>query len=423
MKNVIEYLEERSFVEQMSSDELKKIVQKPIHFYIGFDPTADSLHLGNLVGIIAAKHFQNFGHKPVILIGGATGRIGDPSGKSLERPLLSDEILEKNVQSIRSFFEEILDFSDPKTKPIILNNNDWFSGISFIDFLRDVGKQFRVGPMLAKESIKTRIASDEGMSFTEFSYLTLQAYDFCHLEENQDVMLQVGGSDQWGNITAGIELVRKLKSKSVYGLTFPLLTRSDGKKFGKSEEGAIWLSNHKLSPYKFYQYLIRLPDADVIKLFRMLTFLELDEIQKIENEMQSEGYVPNTAQRRLAEEVTRFVHKEEGLKTALKVTDAAKPGSGGELSLSALIEIAKDMPNVEMGLNDILGKKFTEVASLSGLVSSKSEAVRLVKNGGAYLNNARVTDPGMSLTDADIIENSFLMLGAGKKKKILVRIT
>ncbi len=419
MKNVIDCLQERGFIDQMTSPDLKDHLSKPQKAYVGFDPTADSLHLGNLVGIIALEWMRKFGHTPVVVLGGATGRIGDPSGKSSERPLLDEKALESNVRSIRAFFDQLFQGLDPK--PIILNNDDWFREFTLIEFLRDVGKLFRVGPMIAKESVKTRLHSEEGMSFTEFTYQILQGYDFAHLHTKQGVSLQMGGSDQWGNITAGIEYNRKSGGSVVYGLTFPLLVRSDGKKFGKSEEGAIWLSQEKLSPYQFYQYLVRIPDADVIRLLSMLTFLDMEEIRRIEKQMQEIDYVPNSAQKRLAEEVTRFVHGEEGLQTALKVTEGIAPGGQAELSGQVLQELIRDMPHVEMKMEEVVAVKAVDLFVKTELASSKSEAVRLIKNGGAYLNNERIADVAYAISSSDLLEGAYLMLSAGKKKKFLIR--
>jgi len=422
MKNVIEHLQERGFIDQMSSEDLKQLLEKPISAYVGFDPTADSLHLGNLVGIIALEWMQRFGHTPYVVLGGATGRIGDPSGKSQERPLLSEELLSSNLKSLAHFFKDI--FSDAKNRHLIVNNDSWYSSFTLIHFLRDVGKEFRLSTMLAKESVKARLQSEEGMSFTEFSYQILQAYDFFHLFQKEGVVLQMGGSDQWGNITAGIELTRRLAGKTVYGFTHPLLTRSDGKKFGKSEEGAIWLSAHKLSPYQFYQYLVRVPDADVIKLMRMLTFMEMAEIRQYEKMMQEPDYIPNTAQKKFAEEVTRFVHKEKGLELALKVTEGVNPGSSSSaLSSEVLSEIAEGMPRFACTRKEIIGEKFTEIASKSGLVSSKAEAVRLIKNGGAYLNNQKVEDVGLCFQKDSLIDGKYILIAAGKRKKILLCIS
>ncbi|MDN3509246.1 MAG: tyrosine--tRNA ligase, partial [Candidatus Neptunochlamydia sp.] len=385
MDNVIDFLEKRGFIDNITSDGLKERVNKPLKAYIGFDPTANSLHLGNLVGIIALAWLEKFGHSPVVLLGGATGKIGDPSGKSTERPLLTHETLQKNVEGIRKQLQRCL------KNPMILNNDDWLTSYGLVDFLRDVGKHFRVGPMLGKDSVRSRFQSEEGISFTEFSYQVLQGYDFYYLSEKEDVIMQMGGSDQWGNITAGMELTRKLSGKTIYGMTFPLLTSSDGAKFGKSEEGAIWLDPEKTSPYQFYQYLVRVSDEDVIKLMKMFTFMELEEIETFEKGIQSGNFIPNAAQKRLAEEVTRFVHGEDGFRIALKVTEAAAPGSKGSLDPGVLEEIAKDMPHLLMKTQDVIDRTYADVAAKSGLLMSKTEGNRIIKNGGAYLNNETVS--------------------------------
>ena len=305
---------------------------------------------------------------------------------------------------------------------MIFNNDEWFSEFRLIDFLRDVGKHFRLGTMLAKESVKSRLNSEEGMSFTEFSYQLLQSYDFYHLHTHHGVILQIGGSDQWGNITEGVDLIRRLGGGQSFGLTFPLLTRSDGKKFGKSEQGAIWLAADRCSPYDFYQYFFRIPDADVIKMMRMLTFMDMKDVRDYEAMMQEKDYVPNTAQKRLAEEMTRLIHGEEGLAKALKVTEGAAPGADAALDADSLREIAKDMPSAELSLADVVGQKFVDVAVQIGLLQSKGEAVRLIDNGGAYLNNVRVDDPKFLLTEQSLIGDEFLLFGSGKKKKMLVRV-
>jgi len=420
MKNVIEVLKERGFIEQMTSPDLEQHVMSPRNVYVGCDPTADSLHIGHLVWIVSLEWFRRCGHTPHVIVGGATGRIGDPSGKSIERPFLDDQTLDANVRSIRNFLEKI--FRGSGSKPVILNNNDWFSKFKLIEFLRDVGKLFRVGQMLAKENVKMRLNSEEGMSFTEFSYQLLQGYDFAYLNQHHNVTIQMGGSDQWGNITAGIEYNRKIGGPTVYGITFPLLTKSDGKKFGKSEEGAVWLSEERLSAYQFYQYLVRVSDADVIKLLRMLTFLEMEEIRSIEQEMKSRDYIPNSAQKRLAEEVTRFVHGEDGLAKALKVTEGMAPGSEAELSAQSFKELMRDMPHAEMKKSDVVDAKLTDLFVAVNLASSKSEAVRLIKNGGAYLNNVRIDDPAFVLSIRDLIDGAYVLLSAGKKKKFLVHV-
>lgn len=421
MENVIDVLEKRGFIEALTSEEFKKACQKPIKIYCGFDPTSDSLHLGNLVAIIGLAWFQKYGHTPVALVGGATGLIGDPSGKSHERPLLDQKAIQNNLAGIQKNLEAVLNSSE--NPPVIVNNYDWFKEMTFIEFLRDIGKNFRLGPMLAKESVKKRLESEEGMSFTEFSYQLFQAYDFLYLNEKMGVVAQMGGSDQWGNITAGSDLVRRLSGNPVYGITFPLLTTSDGKKFGKSEKGAIWLSAEKCSPFEFYQYLFRTQDADVIKLLRLLTFLEIEEIDAIEKEMQSSGYIPNSAQKRLAEEVTLLVHGKEALATAQKVTEGIKPGSETTLDSEILEGLSSEMPNCSLTLDQVEGSKIADVLLLAGLQDSKGQARRLIKNGGVYLNNKKVSDENLTLSGQDLIDGKWLLLAAGKKNKMLVRVT
>ena len=423
METVIDVLEKRGFIDAISSDELREKVKAPLKLYIGFDPTADSLHLGNLVGIVALTWFQKYGHTPVILLGGGTSKIGDPSGKSVERPLIDEELVKKNVDGIRKQFERCLDFSHPTALPLMVNNDDWLSSYSLIEFLRNVGKHFRLGPMLGKDSVRSRLNSEEGISFTEFTYQVLQGYDFYYLYKEKDICLQMGGSDQWGNITAGIELTRKLTGESIFGMTYPLLTRSDGKKFGKSEEGAIWLDPEKTSPYQFYQHLVRVTDADVTKLMRMLTFMDVEEILAFEEEIASGEFIPFAAQKRLAEEVTQFVHGNEGVQIALRVTAALAPGSKASLDPHILEEIARDMPHVSLDKGEILDQKYTDVISKAGFVASKGEAQRLIKNGGAYLNNEKIENPAFTIATEHLIGNKYMMLGAGKKKKMLIKIT
>lgn len=422
MTNVIDVLKERGFIEAMTSEELRELVNKPIRVYCGFDPTAETLHLGNLVAIMGLAWFQRCGHSPVAIVGGATGMIGDPSGKSSARVLLDEETIQKNLKGIRKNLESVLETKNIETAPIILNNFDWFKNFTFITFLRDVGKYFRVGTMLAKDSVKSRLNSEDGMSFTEFSYQLLQGYDFLYLYQNYGVSVQIGGSDQWGNITAGSDLVRKVTGDSVFGITFPLLTRSDGQKFGKSEKGAIWLSSEKLSPYEFYQYLFRVSDADVIMLMRMLTFMEMSEIRRYETMMKEPNYVPNTAQKRLAEEVTRIVHGEDKLQVALKVTEGAAPGSSTELNADVLESIAGDMPSFDLARNDVLDTKLVDLMVRVGLQSSKGEARKLIRNGGFYLNNAKIQDENIQVTSDHFIDGRLMLLAAGKKNKVLIRL-
>ncbi len=417
MENIIKVLKERGFIDNMTSHELDTLTEKEMTIYVGFDPTSDSLHLGNLVGIMALAWFQKCGHHPIALVGGATGMIGDPSGKSIERNLLDAEALAVNLEGIRRSLQAVLgsDFT-------FVNNYDWFGKIGYIDFLRDVGKHFRVGPMLAKESIKSRLASESGISYTEFSYQLLQAYDFLYLHQNHGVNLQMGGSDQWGNITAGTELIRKVSGGAVHGMTWPLLTRSDGKKFGKSEEGAVWLNSDKLPSYDFYQYLFRMPDEDVGKLLRIFTFKELKEIEELEASMKRDSYVPNTAQRILAEDVTRLVHGDAGVEEALRITAAARPGGETILESSTLKAMAQEMPSHTFSREEVLGTPFVELLTKTGMLSSKGEARRMVMSGGTYLNNQKVADLSLVVEAKHLVGDQYILLGVGKKKKVVIEV-
>ncbi len=421
MKSLLDCLQERGLVEETTPDLLAHLSQ-PRGVYVGMDPTADSLHLGNLLPIMVLAWFHRYGHRVYVVMGGATGRIGDPSGRSTERPILSDEILETNVLSIGRFFQTL----STHFSPIVLNNNDWLGKWTLIDFLRDIGKHFRLGPMLSKEMVRTRLQSEEGISFTEFSYQVLQGYDFYHLHQTHQITVQMGGSDQWGNITAGIELNRKQGEPPIHGLTLPLLTRSDGKKFGKTAEGAVWLSSHRLSPYQLYQYLMSVPDADVVRLLKAFTFLDLSEIAQLEVGIAA---TPNHAQKRLAEEVVRFVHGEEGFRRALDTLTGFAPGKEASLTKEALQKLAEELRQQEgdllisLSLEEVVGQKYVDLLHRIALVPSRAEAVRLVQNGGGYLNNERIDSPSRQLAFGDLVEGEYLLIGAGKKRKKLIQIS
>lgn len=418
-------------LESLTSDNLRSASStsnSTLKVYCGFDPTAESLHLGNLLGIIVLSWFQRCGHKAVALIGGATARIGDPSGKSLERPELDVDTLEKNTLGITNTLTRIFNMNmNLNNSIVVMNNYDWWKEFRLLDFLKQVGRYARVGTMIAKESVKKRLESEQGMSYTEFSYQLLQGYDFLYLFKNEGVNVQIGGSDQWGNITAGTELIRKIlqpqDGAEAHGLTFPLLLKSDGTKFGKSEDGAIWLSPSFLSPYKFYQYFFSVPDADVIRFLRILTFLDLDEIDELEKEMKRPGYVPNAAQRRLAEEVTRFVHGEDGLSEALKATEALRPGAETKLDWKTIEGIAEDVPSCSLAYDQVLNLSLVDLSVSAGLLESKSSARRLLKQGGLYLNNCRVDAENKRIEPEDIVDGKVLLLSAGKKNKVIVRIS
>lgn len=444
-RNVVDVLRERGLLDACTNEAgLRALAapgSPPLRVYCGFDPTADSLHLGNLLGILVLAWFQRCGHTPVALVGGATGRVGDPSGKSTERPVLDEQTLEKNTAGIAALLGRLLVGDAPGGgggSPVVMNNIEWFGSLSLLDFLRDVGKHARVSVMLAKDSVKNRInrgdeadaGQQEGMSFTEFTYQLLQAHDFAHLYRSHGVAVQIGGSDQWGNITAGTDLIRRTASTAAaagdgaFGLTFPLLLRSDGKKFGKSEDGAVWLTAAKLSPYKLYQHLFATPDADVPTFLRRLTFLPLAEIAALEASMSAPGYVTNTAQRVLAAEVTRFVHGEDGLQQALRATEGLAPGSATQLDGATLEALAGDVPSITLGRSLVLSGAFTvaELAVASGMQPSKGAARRLIKGGGVYLNNAKVGDEGAAVGAADAVDGKLLLLACGKKNKVLIRL-
>lgn len=432
-------------MQDVTSTELEAAAaQECLLVYCGFDPTAESLHLGNLLGIIVLAWFQKCGHKPVALLGGATGRVGDPSGKSVERPVMSEEIIERNVQGIERTLRSLL-AAPPESnlqEPMVVNNLDWFGGMGLLTFLREVGKYARVGAMTAKDSVKRRMESEEGISYTEFTYQLLQGYDFVHMCREMGVKVQIGGSDQWGNITAGTDLIRKMlgasepaaaaelsstngseagdPQASAYGLTFPLLLKADGSKFGKSESGAVWLSADMLSPYQFYQFLFKTADADVIRFMRMLTFVPLEEIEALEASMQSEGYVANTVQRRLAEEVTRFVHGEDGLQQAIKATQALAPGATTQLDAATLE--GSDAPSASLPWDQVVGCHLADVMVAVGMQPSKAAVRRMIKGGGVRVNNAKIEEELHVVKDEDLIEGRLLLIAAGKKNKMLVKV-
>jgi len=422
MDSVIHALEERGMIESITTPELAQIAKTPLRVYCGFDPTADSLHVGSLVAIMGLSWFQRYGHTPYVLVGGATGMIGDPSGKSVERVLLHDETLQKNLEGIRKNLEPIFTRDPHLPKPTFLNNYDWFSKFSFVDFLRDVGRHFRVGVMLGKESVRARMQTEEGMSFTEFSYQLLQAYDFFYLFQHHGVTVQIGGADQWGNITQGADLVRKLSGATVHGFTMPLLTKSDGSKFGKSEKGAIWLSQEKLPVYEFYQQLVRTDDRDVIKLLRLLTFIDMKDILHLEHEMTKPDYVPNTAQKLLARTVTEFIHSPDGLAKALEATASMQPGKSGAVSAQELRALLNEVPSAKMTRSHVVGTKLIDIIAETGFLPSKGEVRRLIRNGGLWLGSQKITSEEYLIAEGDIIESEFLLLALGKKNKAIIQI-
>ncbi len=422
-QNVIQTLRDRGLLNDVTDPDVEKILmEKPASVYVGFDPTADSLHIGNLVGVLVLRHFQLAGHKPIALVGGATGMIGDPSGKSAERNLLSQEQIEKNLEGIRRDLSQYLDFSGDNAA-VILNNADWLVPFGFIEFLRDVGKHFRVGEMLARDSVKSRLESQSGMSFTEFSYSMLQAYDFRYLYEKHDCVLQSGGSDQWGNIVAGTDLIRRTLGGRAFGVVTPLLTDAEGKKMGKSAGGAIFLNPEKFSPYEFYQFWVRQEDAVVEKFLKMMTFLPLNEIAEIMKQHEPDPS-QRIAQKKLAWEITAMTHGEEEAKRAV---DASEALFGGELkgaSDEKLRSLYKDVPSVELPRTSLEeGIALVDLLVQANVVGSKKEAKRLVGQNGVYLNNSDTPWPGDQrvLTAENLASESMLIVRTGKKNYRLVQ--
>ena len=391
--------------------------------YAGFDPTADSLHVGHMLPLLNLRRFQRAGHRPIALVGGATGMIGDPSGKSEERNLLSVEVLQANIESIRGQMQGFLDFDAGDQSAVLANNFDWMQGFSYLDFLRDIGKNFPVNVMLAKDSVKGRLErSDGGLSYTEFSYMLLQAYDFAHLNEHYGCELQIGGSDQWGNITAGIDLARRMRSVQLYGITCPLLTKSDGTKMGKTERGAVWLSPERTSPYAFYQYWINVADADAGICLRMLTELEHEEIEALDGARAEEPHL-RQSQKRLGETLTRLVHGESGLATAKRATEVFFGAEIEDLSDAQLVEIFADVPSKQRSTDSLGGEGMPIIDALvdGGLAKSKSEARRTIQQGGAYVNTRRVADLDARLTPANLASETVVVLRSGKKRYALLR--
>jgi len=391
--------------------------------YAGFDPTADSLHVGHLMGLVVLRRFQRAGHRPIALVGGATGMIGDPSGKSEERNLLPLDALRANVAAINEQMRLLLDFDAGSNAAILANNFDWVSQFSYLEFLRDIGKNFPVNVMLAKDSVKSRLErSDAGLSYTEFSYMLLQAYDFVHLLDAHGCQLQAGGSDQWGNITAGIDLARRMRGAQLYGLTWPLLTKSDGSKMGKTESGAIWLSPARTPPYAFYQYWINVDDADAGKCLRFLTDLGREEIEALDAMRASEP-ARRDSQRRLAEELTRLIHGTDGLQAAQRATEIFFGAEIEQMSDRQLSGIFADVPSRELARSRLSGEGLNVIDALveSGLAKNKSEARRTIEQGGAYINNRRVEGLTQQLGPAHLASESVMVLRSGKKKYALLR--
>lgn len=407
------------------------LAEKPRTLYAGFDPTSDSLHVGSLLGLVMLRRFQQAGHRPIAVVGGATGMIGDPSGKSDERNLLSKEDLQRNVEGLKQQMARFLDFDPGNAQALLVNNIDWTVGWTYLDFLRDIGKNFPVNVMLAKDSVKSRLGRNEptgdpasaggGMSYTEFSYMLLQAYDFVYLNDQYGCELQAGGSDQWGNITAGIDLARRMRGVQLYGLTWPLLTKSDGTKMGKTESGAIWLSAERTSSYQFYQYWINVEDDDAGNCLRLLTDLSHEEIELLDI-ARANNPDKRDSQRRLAEEITRLVHGEAGLATAQKATAIFFGAEISDLSDAQLNEVFADVPSKSLHrLRLSEGLNVVDALVEAGLAKSKGEARRTVEQGGAYVNNRRIDGIDTKLKAEHLASETVMVLRSGKKKYALLR--
>jgi tyrosyl-tRNA synthetase len=398
------------------------IAKEKLTGYIGFDPTAKSLHVGSLLQIMNLARMQKFGHTPIALVGGGTGLIGDPSGKTKERQLLSKEDVEENVEGIRRQLALFLDFDAKSNSAKLLNNYDWLGKISFVDFLRDVGKYFTVNAMLAKESVKRRIESEDGISFTEFSYMLLQSYDYLFLYDQYQCRLQMGGSDQWGNIVAGVDLIRRVRGGKAYGIVSPLVTTSTGVKFGKTEAGAVWLDSNWTSPYRFYQFWLNTDDADVIQYLKFFTWLSREEIDHLQQALEAHPE-QREAQRTLAREVTLMVHGQSGLSSAENASKVLFGGDMSGISADEVADIFQDVPSSDIPKTALQGEgmPIVDLMALTGIVKSKGEARRLLQGGGVYLNNQKV-EPSHQVTLQDSIAGKFLVIRKGRKNYHLIRI-
>jgi len=421
--NIYEELEWRGLVADCTdpTELQKRLTASPLALYVGFDPTADSLHVGSLVPLLALRRFQLAGHHPIAVAGGATGSIGDPSGKSAERNLLDRETLDANIAGIKQQLKKLLDF-DTKTNPArLVDNADWTAPVSYLQFLRDIGKHFSVNMMVAKESVRARMEDREaGISYTEFSYMLLQAFDFYHLRKEFNCELQIGGSDQWGNITAGCDLCRKKLGAQVYGLTLPLITNADGSKFGKTVAGAVWLDPKRTSPYRFYQFWIRLDDRDVVRYLKYFTFSSRDEIATLEKQ-HFEKPEARPAHKALAKEMTDLIHGPLATVEAIRASEILFGGGLEGISESTFNDIVGEVPTKTIE-KAALEKSIPllELLVLSGLCSSKGQARKDIEGGGIYLSNIRENDPQRALGPADLLFGKHFLLRKGKRNYVVV---
>ena len=423
---IIEELEWRGLVSDCTDREAltQRLAKGAVTLYCGFDPTADSLHVGNLVPLLALRRFQQFGHKPIIVAGGATGSIGDPSGKSAERQLLTHEQLKANIEGVKKQLAGFLEFDGEANAALLVDNADWTAPLSFLDVLRDVGKHFKVNAMVAKESVRARMEDrDVGISYTEFSYMILQALDFHHLCVQHECELQIGGSDQWGNITAGIDLIHRRQNRQAFGLTLPLITNADGSKFGKTEAGAVWLDVARTSIYQFYQYWVRVDDRDVVRYLNFFTFLHRDDVEALARQ-HSEQPQARIAHKTLAKEVTALAHGEAAANEAIRASEILFGGELDGITEATFQEIAGEVPTHEIKLDRFGGEGLwlPELLHEAGLAQSRGQARKDVKGGGVYVNNRRTDDEQHKLQSGDLLFEKYLLLRRGKRNYAVVLV-
>jgi tyrosyl-tRNA synthetase len=427
MTNLFDEFAWRGMVYDATDGLAELVAKEPVTAYVGFDPTASSLHVGNLLPVMALARLQRFGHAPIAIVGGGTGMIGDPSGKSQERVLLSVEQIDANLAGIREQLGRFLDFAPGGGTPgaaRIVNNADWLGRIDLLSFLRDAGKHFTVNYMLQKESVHRRLESEEGISFTEFSYVLLQAYDFLQLFDRYGCAVQLGGSDQWGNITAGIDLIRKLRAQKAHGMVWPLMTTASGVKFGKTEAGTIWLDQVRTSPFRFYQFWLNTDDRDVVGYLKFFTFLEREAIADLEHVARNQPE-KREAQQRLAREVTALVHGADQMRRAEHASAVLFGEDITTLTVDDVLSVFDDVPSTQLSGEAFgsAGIGMVDLVARVGLAPSKSEARRLVQSGGVYVNNRRMSDPQARLTREQAIGGRLFVLRKGQKQNHLVRLT
>ena len=427
--NFVEELKWRGMVHQMMPGTEEQLSKEMTTAYVGIDPTADSLHIGHLCGVMMLRHFQRCGHKPMALVGGATGMIGDPSGKSQERNLLSEDTLRHNVECIKAQLARFLDFeSDAPNKAELVNNYDWMKDYTFLDFAREVGKHITVNYMMAKDSVQRRLNGEasDGLSFTEFTYQLLQGYDYLYLNTHKNCKLQMGGSDQWGNITTGTELIRRTTGGEAYALTCPLITKSDGRKFGKTESGNVWLDANRTTPYKFYQFWLNVSDDDAERYIKIFTSLDRETIEALTAEHRTDPG-RRILQKRLGQEVTTLVHGQEAYQTAVEASNLLFGKATKEnllkLDEATLLSVFEGVPQYELSKNQVIGAKAIDIlAGTTDCFPSKGEFRKMVKGGGVSVNKEKITDSEITFSEADLLDGKYILAQKGKKNYFLITV-